>query len=64
MLAFLLYGVRSAVQAELDGFFTLLERRIRLPRVVTALGSVDNHASQIKEAAKATNEAKRSESLS
>ncbi len=35
VLAFLLCGVRGAVQAELDGFFALLEKRTRLLRVVT-----------------------------
>lgn len=37
MLAFLLCGVRGAVQAELDSFFALLAaKRTRLLRVVTA----------------------------
>ena len=36
MLAFLLCGVRGAVQAELDSFFALLTKRSRLLRVVTA----------------------------
>lgn len=36
VLAFLLFGVRGAVQAELDSFFALLEKRTRLLRVVTA----------------------------
>ncbi|MBK7648799.1 MAG: IS4 family transposase [Betaproteobacteria bacterium] len=36
LIAFLLSGVRGAVQAELDAFFALLERRTRLCRVVTA----------------------------
>ena len=36
VLAFLLSGVRGAVQAELDGFFALLANRTRLLRVVSA----------------------------
>ncbi len=36
LIAFLLSGVRGAVQGELDAFFTLLARRTRLSRVVTA----------------------------
>jgi hypothetical protein len=36
VLAFLLCGVRGAVQAEPDGFFALLAQRTRLLRVVTA----------------------------
>lgn len=36
LIAFLLSGVRGAVQAELDAFFALLERRSRLCRVITA----------------------------
>jgi hypothetical protein len=35
LIAFLLSGVRGAVQAELDSFFALLERRSRLCRVIT-----------------------------
>lgn len=36
LIAFLLSGVRGAVQGELDAFFALLARRARLCRVVTA----------------------------
>ena len=36
LIAFLLSGVRGAVQGELDAFFTLLARRTRLSRGVTA----------------------------
>jgi hypothetical protein len=36
VLAFLLTGVRAAVQAELDHFFALLAQRTRLVRMVTA----------------------------
>lgn len=36
MIAFLLSGVRGAVQGELDAFFSLLARRSQLYRVVTA----------------------------
>ena len=36
LIAFLLCDVRGAVQGELDAFFTLLARRTRLPRGVTA----------------------------
>ncbi len=36
LIAFLLSGVRGAVQGELDAFFALLARRSRLCRVVTA----------------------------
>ena len=36
MIAFLLSGVRGAVQGELDAFFSLLARRSQLVRVVSA----------------------------
>jgi hypothetical protein len=36
LIAFLLSGVRGAVQGELDAFFSLLARRSQLVRVVTA----------------------------
>lgn len=36
MIAFLLSGIRGAVQTELDAFFALLARRSRLSRVITA----------------------------
>ncbi len=36
MIAFLLSGIRGAVQTELDSFFALLARRTRLSRVITA----------------------------
>ncbi len=36
LIAFLLSGIRGAVQVELDAFFALLSRRTRLSRVVTA----------------------------
>ena len=36
LIAFLLSGIRGAVQGELDTFFAVLARRIRLSRVITA----------------------------